>query len=48
MHENDVARLSPYMRRHLTVHGHYPLTAPGPGRPRRPLRDPDTALEEDS
>ena len=44
VHDNDVARLSPYMRRHLNVHGHFSFQPPAPGT-RRLLRDPDeTAL----
>ena len=39
----DVARLSPYGRRHLNVHGHYSFQLPDLGGGRRPLRDPDTA-----
>src|ERR1019366_8730402 len=37
----DVARLSPYMRKHLSVHGHYSFQLPDLAAGRRPLRDPD-------
>jgi len=40
--EADLARLSPYMRRHINVHGRYSFPAPDPGRGLRPLRNPDT------
>ena len=40
--DEDVARLSPYMRRHLNVHGHYPFHLPEMGGGRRALRDPDS------
>jgi len=44
--EEDVARLSPYMRRHLNVHGHYPFHLPELAGGRRALRDPDTAGDD--
>jgi Tn3 transposase DDE domain len=37
----DVARLSPYMRRHINVHGHYSFHLPDLAGARRALRDPD-------
>ena len=37
----DVARLSPYMRRHISVHGHYSFHLPDLAGARRALRDPD-------
>ena len=40
VHDDDVARLSPYMRRHLNIPGHYSFQPPTPGT-RRPLRNPD-------
>lgn len=39
--EEDVARLSPYMYRHINVHGHYSFQPPDLGGGRRALRDPD-------
>lgn len=38
----DLARLSPYIRRHINVHGRYSFAAPEPGRVLRRLRNPDT------
>lgn len=35
----DVARLSPYMRRHLNVHGHYSFHLPDLDNGRRSLRE---------
>ncbi len=37
----DVARLSPYVRRHINFHGHYSSAATKLGGARRALRDPD-------
>jgi hypothetical protein len=37
----DVARLSPYMRRHINFHGHYSFAPADLGGARRALRDPD-------
>ena len=43
--DEDVARLSPYMYRHLNVHGHYSFQLPQlVGH--RALRDPDSAEDE--
>ncbi|MBO4161378.1 Tn3 family transposase [Micromonospora antibiotica] len=42
----DVARLSPYMRRHINVHGHYSFHLPDLGNGRRALRDPDADDDE--
>lgn len=42
VHDEDVARLSPYMRRHINVHGHYSFGLPQLNGGRRPLRHPDT------
>jgi TnpA family transposase len=39
--EADVARLSPYARSHINVHGHCSFHLPDLGGARRPLRDPD-------
>ena len=38
--DEDVARLSAYMRRHLNVHGHYSFQLPDLAGARRALRDP--------
>ncbi|WP_326969038.1 Tn3 family transposase [Arthrobacter sp. CG_A4] len=43
----DVARLSPYMRKHINVHGHYSFLLPELLDGRRPLRDPDAATAEE-
>lgn len=43
----DLARLSPYVRGHLNVHGHYTFALPDLGGRRRPLRDPDTEPVEE-
>ncbi|QNE15145.1 Tn3 family transposase [Pseudarthrobacter sp. NBSH8] len=43
----DVARLSPYMRKHINVHGHYSFLLPELLDGRRPLRDPDAAIAEE-
>ena len=45
--DDDVMRLSPYMRRHLNVHGHYSFQLPDPAGTRRALRDPDASDDED-
>jgi TnpA family transposase len=51
--DEDVARLSPFMRNHVNVHGKYSFTAvepPGPGKgasATRQLRDPDARDDED-
>jgi hypothetical protein len=37
----DVARLSPYMRRHINFHGHYSFAPTELGGARRALHDPD-------
>jgi len=42
----DLDRLSPYMRRHINVHGHYSF-APRSGSGLRALRDPDVAAAPD-
>jgi hypothetical protein len=39
--DEDVVRLSAYMRRHLNVHGHYSFLLPDLAGTRRALRDPD-------
>ena len=45
LRDQDVARLSPYMRRHLNVHGHYSFQLPQLAG-RRTLRDPDSPDED--
>lgn len=42
----DVARLSPYPREHINVHGHYSFQLPELGGDRRALRDPDAGDDE--
>ena len=46
--DEDVIRLSPYMRRHLNVHGHYSFQLPDLAGARRALRDPDAGDDEDT
>jgi len=46
--DEDVLRLSPYMRRHLNVHGHYSFQLPDLAGARRPLRNPDNDDAGDS
>ncbi|MEV6297747.1 Tn3 family transposase, partial [Streptomyces sp. NPDC051896] len=43
----DVARLSPYMYKHINVHGHYSFPARSLDTNRRELRDPDAADTDD-
>ena len=50
MLDADIARLSPYMRRHINFHGHYCFAATDLGGARRTahgarraLRDPDAS-----
>jgi hypothetical protein len=43
----DVARLSPFVRRHLGVHGDYSFLLPGLAGSLRELRDPDSDGAED-
>ena len=45
--DEDVARLSPFVRRHLNVHGHYSFQLPDLGGTRRALRDPDSSDDEE-
>ena len=40
--DEDVARLSAYIRQHINVHGHRSFELPALGGARRPLRDPDS------
>jgi hypothetical protein len=44
--DEDVVRLSPYVRRHLNVHGHYSFQLPDLVGTRRALRDPDSSDDE--
>ena len=44
--DEDAARLSPYMRRHINVHGHHSFHPPDLGGAPRPLRDPDARDDE--
>ena len=43
--DEDVVRLSAYLRRHLNVHGHYSFQLPDLAGTRRALRDPDAGDE---
>jgi len=45
--EEDVARLSPFIRKHINVHGRYSFHHPDLGGARRPLRDPDADPADD-
>lgn len=45
--DEDVARLSLYVRRHLNVDGHYLFALPDLAGARRALRDPDSPDEDD-
>jgi hypothetical protein len=45
--DDDVARLSPFPRKHINVHGTYTFALPDLPGGLRVLRDPDTAQEED-
>ena len=53
MRDEDVARLSPFMRNHINVHGKYSFTAVEPADPdegataTRQLRDPDARDEDE-
>jgi len=44
--DEDLARLSPYIRKHINVHGHYFFELPDLGGARRPLRNPDAARDD--
>jgi TnpA family transposase len=44
--DEDVARLSAYVRRHLNVHGHYSFQLPELAAGRRALRDPEGPEDE--
>lgn len=45
--EADLARLSPYVRRHINVHGRYAFPTSAAGRGLRVLRDPDADPDDD-
>ena len=46
--DEDIARLSPFMRKHINVHGKYSFTAPSlPDGTTRKLRDPDAQGDDD-
>lgn len=47
MRDEDVVRLSAYMRRHLNVHGHYSFQLPDLAGARRALRDPGDASDDE-
>lgn len=44
--DEDVVRLSPYMRRHLNVHGHYSFHCPTSPGARRAMRDPEAGEDD--
>ena len=45
--DEDVSRLSLYVRRHLNVDGHYSFALPDLAGARRALRDPDSPDDDD-
>jgi hypothetical protein len=45
--DEDVVRLSPFLRKHINVHGHYSFQLPELGGAHRPLRDPEAPGDED-
>ena len=45
--DEDVVRLSAYMRRHLNVDGHYSFQLPDLAGARRAQRDPDASDDEE-
>jgi hypothetical protein len=45
--ESDVARLSPFVHRHIKVHGSYTFTTAKLPRGLRALHDPDALAEDD-
>jgi TnpA family transposase len=45
--DGDVARLSPFIRKHINVHGRYSFQRPQLGGGRRALRDPDADDADD-
>ncbi|MEU2042717.1 Tn3 family transposase [Nocardia niwae] len=42
----DAARLSPFVREHIGLDGHYSFHLPDLGGGHRPLRDPDTPYDD--
>ncbi|WP_283136178.1 hypothetical protein [Rhizohabitans arisaemae] len=47
MLDADVARLSPYLRKHIRVHGHYSFQLPDFDGAHRRLRAPDEPDEDE-
>jgi TnpA family transposase len=45
--DEDVARLSPFVRKHINVRGRYSFYRPASGDRRRPLRDPEAPDDPD-
>jgi hypothetical protein len=45
--DEDAARLSPFIRKHVRMEGHYSFHLPDLGSGHRPLRDPDAPDEDD-
>ncbi|MEU4325299.1 Tn3 family transposase [Nonomuraea dietziae] len=45
--DDDVARLSPFIRKHINVHGRYSFQRPQLGDGRRALREPDADDADD-
>jgi TnpA family transposase len=45
--DEDVVRLSPFLRKHINVHGHYSFQLPELGGAHRPLRDPEAPGDDD-
>ncbi|MGH1349024.1 MAG: Tn3 family transposase [Nannocystales bacterium] len=46
--EQDVARLSPLMRKHINIQGHYAFAVPNLGGRLRALQSPDRELDDDT
>lgn len=46
VHDEDVARLSVYIRKHINVNGHYSFQPTDLGGGRRALRDPDAGTDD--
>lgn len=46
MRDADIARLSPYMRCHINLHGHYSFALADLGGAWRALRVPDASDED--
>jgi hypothetical protein len=44
--DEDAARLSPFVRAHIGIDGHYSFHLPDLGGAHRPLRDPEAANED--